>query len=399
MLIFFVTLASIFAYVWLVPEDGRKTHIKLDPTVNANKTDVVGPLVITTKQTTPTPKGSATPKPGTKATTPAGQSYTGHCDNRSPYGFTTMNADSTLVGYYQQMNVCWVRLQIHESALQKSDGSYDFTVLDGIVGLMNSKHIHIDLPLECFNGPSGKGNSNCFSGSTYIPTAAEMKDFATQIAIRYNGRVGSAGYIDAYEILNEEPDFGINAGIFDIANYCPILQAGYAAIKAPTASPTAIVGMFGTFPTNPDYTAAVLNAIFKGGCGSSMDFLNFHYYNGGHDPSIVYDATHPTFDQKWQIIHNVAAQNGYGNKPIWVTETGWTIAPLGPIAPVTPDQQSQYLQYVSIHAGQSGTIQRIFWYTINMGDQTNSIYPTSKGPLPAFSALTNLVKQHPLWPY
>lgn len=386
-------MVSILAYVWLIPDGNKSTHIQPTMTVNPNKTDVIGQRTVTpSAQQTPTPKGTATLVSGTKTATKPGQGYTGHCDNRSPYGFTTTNADSTLVGLYQQMNVCWVRLQIHEGDLQKSDGSYNWSVLDSIVGLMNARGIHLDVPLECFDGPSGQGSNNCFT-SPYIPSPTEMKNFATLIATRYNGKAGSVGYIDAYEILNEEPDAA--AASFNIANYCPILQAGYSAIKAVS---TAAVGMYGTFPTDPNYTAGVLTAIFKGGCGSSMDFMNFHYYDGGHDPSTAYDATHPTFDQKWQVMQNIAAQNGYAGKPIWLTETGWTISPLSGRLAVTPDQQSQYLQYVTTHAGQSGIFQHIFWFTINMGNQSNSIYPPS-GPLPAFAALTNLVKQHPLWPY
>ncbi|WP_165423050.1 glycosyl hydrolase [Ktedonosporobacter rubrisoli] len=307
--------------------------------------------------------------------------YTGKCDENSPYGFTTVNADATLIALYRQMGICWVRYQIHVKSMLSGGGIY-WGTLDSVVALMNSAGIHLDVPIQCFQG-------SCFKTPS-IPTPAEMASFASQIATRYNGQNGH-GYIDSFEIGNEEYDQNRK---FAIDDYGPILKAGYQAIKA--ASPHAQVGMYGTFPSNPFRTMAVLESIFEAGFGQYMDFMNFHYYNQGLDPRVDADSTHPSFDHKWQLMHTIATRYGFASKPIWVTEIGWPLRPMDGRSAVTPDQQAQYLTYVTDQSANSGVIQKIFWYTIDYGYQPNNIYPPS-GPMPAFYALKEYVRSKPVW--
>lgn len=327
-------------------------------------------------QATSTPKVSSVPGGSGPPKVVGGG---GPCSAASPYGFTTVNADSSLVARYKDMNVCWLRYQIHQDDIETSPGVYNWKVLDSVVIYMNSVGIHLDVPLQCFD-------AGCFSSQPAIPTAAEMTDFATKIATRYDGKHGF-GYIDAYEIGNEE------YVSYDASVYGPILKAGYQAIKA--VNPAAIVGMYGPYPSSLTRTNEIFGAIFSGGYGGYMDFLNFHYYNQGEDPTVTV-GDRPSFDLKWQTVHNIAAQYGYGSKPIWVTEIGWTVTPLSGRKNVTPEVQSQYMQYVTSKASASGTIRKIFWFTINYGSQGNNIYPPS-GPLPAYTALQAFVKQYPIW--
>lgn len=308
--------------------------------------------------------------------------YTGPCQANSPYGFTTPIANTTLVALYKQMNVCWLRFQIHVADIQTKPGVYNWSILDAVVAQMNAAGIHLDVPIQCFQ-------ASCFS-NPYIPTANEMAQFATQIATRYNGQNGH-GYIDAFEIGNEEYDANMS---FPITNYGPILKAGYLAIKA--VFPQAMVGMYGTYFSDPGRTTQVLNAIFQGGYGHYLDFMNFHYYNQGFDPRIDVDSLHPSFNRKWQLMRAIATQYGYASLPIWVTEVGWTTQALPGRQAVSAALQATYLQYVTEQASHSGSVQKIFWFTINYGNQPNSIYPAS-GPLPAFTVLKQYVQQYPNW--
>jgi hypothetical protein len=385
-----VMAAGVYIYLRLPSPSTRKTH-RVDVTQPHLKPTsfIVGKVMPHT--VTPAPKKSAQQGPATSGN---GSSSTGPslpagggspCPSASsPYGFTVVNVDQTLLSIYSQMNVCWARFQIHVSSIQSGSGSYNWSELDSVVAMLNAAHIHIDIPIQCF-APSGGGSDQCFTNPVE-PTPQQMAAFATQIATRYNGKNGH-GFIDAYEIGNEEYEF------YPDSTYGPILQAGYQAIKA--ASPQALVGMYGPFISSLSRTTATFTTIFSGGYGKYMDFMNFHYYNEGQDPSTTV-GDRPSFDLKWQTIHNIAAQYGYGNLPIWVTETGWTTTPLPGRATVTPQQQAQYLQYVTNEAAHSGVVQKIFWYTVDDGNQGNTIYPPS-GPLPAFNALQAYVQQNPAW--
>lgn len=320
---------------------------------------------------------STTPKPGIVQSVVPPQKTNGSngrangCNQQSPYGFTTINANARLVTEYRALNVCWVRLQVHESDLQTAPGSYNWSRLDATVAFLNAAGIHIDFPIQCFGG-------SCFSNPV-LPTVEQITQYASALASRYDGKHGH-GSIDAFEIGNEEYDF------FPTDVYGPLLKAGYQAIKA--VYPSAIVGTYGIYRPFLPHVLDVMNALNR--YSAYFDFLNFHYYAHGGDPRVS-SSDHPSFDAEWQAIH-VA----FPSKPIWVTEVGWTTKPLAGMVPVSPQTQATYLQYVSQAAAASGAVQRIFWFTINYGNQPDTIDPPT-GPLPAYYALQSFIRQRPLW--
>jgi hypothetical protein len=313
--------------------------------------------------------------------TPTPAPASGPCTASSPYGFTTINADAQLVAEYRQLHVCWLRYQLAESALQTQSGDYDWRQLDAVVAAMNAAGIHLDFPLACFQA----AGYTCF-GHPYEPSTTQMAAFARQLALRYDGHHGH-GLIEAFEIGNEEYDY------YPASSYGPILQAGYQTIKA--LDPQALVGMYGSFSSSLSQTRELMTTLFASGYGADMDFMNFHYYNGGNTPAVA-SGDHPSFELKWQTMHAIAAHYGFASLPIWVTEVGWTTSPLPGRLAVSPQLQAQYLLDVMTQAAHSGVITRVFWFTIDYGTQPNSIDPPT-GPLPAFYALQHFVQQHPQW--
>jgi hypothetical protein len=324
----------------------------------------------------------------------------GPCTIGSPYGFTTINADSQLVAVYKQLNTCWVRYQVHWAKIETSPGAYDWSQVDAAVQLMNQSHIYVDFAIE--SAPSWERSLICVpDGKNYLPGPNEMAHFATLLATRYNGKHGH-GHIDSFEIGNEEYDQHFTGSMAtselcrQASTYGPVLKAGYMAIKA--VYPTATVGMFGQWLHNIDHIRTFMNDLYTGGYGNYLDYMNFHFYNGGQDPSVSHGSI-PSFNMWWQTMHEIAAQHGFANKPIWVTEVGWpTHTPkYNPNKPVALQVQAQYLQYVMDQARQSGgVIQKVFWFTIDYGNQADNIYPPS-GPLPAFTNFQQIVQQNPVW--
>src|SRR5215469_11416792 len=194
-------------------------------------------------------KGMISPGP---ATTPTAMSTSiiggspgpvGPCTFDSPYGFTTIHADEQLVTVYKQLNVCWVRYQYHWDKIEKSPGVYDWSVVDTAIQTMNRAGIHIDFAIQ--KTPGFHQTLTCY-GTPYLPGPAEMAQFATIIATRYDGKHGH-GKIDSFEIGNEEYDnhFVLSSAVSEACRsavvYGPVLEAGYKAIKA--ANPNALVGM------------------------------------------------------------------------------------------------------------------------------------------------------------
>jgi hypothetical protein len=334
---------------------------------------------------------TAVPTTGNKTPPPSGP-----CTANSPYGFTTIHADQQLVGYYKQLNVCWVRYQFHWDKIELKPAVYDWSQVDAAIATMNAANIHVDFAIQ--SAPQWDLVQKCF-GVPYLTGPTQMAQFATILATRYDGKHGH-GKIDSFEIGNEEYDQHYTGDPVtseqcrQASNYGPVLKAGYLAIKA--VDPNVTVGMFGQWLRNIDHINTFFTDLFTGGYSPYMDYLNFHFYNGGRDPSQSYGSV-PSFNQWWQTIHQIATKYGFANKPIWVTEVGWpTHTTIHPEQPVAPDVQAQYLQYIMDQASQSKVVQKVFWFTINYGNQGDNIYPPG-GPLPALNAYQSFVLQKPTW--
>lgn len=335
---------------------------------------------------------NATTQPTIVPTTPP-VGKAGTCSSNSPYGFTTYHNghggysyDSALVAEYRQLNICWVRFQFHGELIETSPGVYDWSIVDQAVATMNAAGIHITFALQQL--PQWDRSLVCpVTGVHYAAGPTEMARYAALAAARYNGKSGH-GIIDAFEIGNEEYD-GYYTGSMATTEQCrsatlygPVLKAAYQAIKA--VYPTALVGTQGFWWQNIPHIQTTWNTLFQS-YSQYFDYANFHYYQ---DPPDVTHGDTPSFQEEIQLIHQAAVTYGQGNKPIWVTETGFDNT--------DPAAQASHLQYELDQARLSGVVQRVFVFTINYGMQIKSIYPPS-GPLPAYFMLQHYVAEYPQW--
>lgn len=340
----------------------------------------------------PTNPPTETPQPTIVPTTPP-IGNGGSCGPDSPYGFTTYHGgnhnyayNSTLVAEYKQLNVCWVRLQFHGDLIETSRGVYDWSLVDQAVATMNAAGIHTTFALQQL--PDWDRSLVCpVDGVHYAAGAAEMAQYAKLAAARYNGSSGH-GKIDAFEIGNEEYDNHYTGSMATTEQcrsatlYGPVLKAAYQAIKS--VYPSALVGTQGFWWQNTPHVQTTWNTLFQS-YSQYFDYANFHYYQD--PPNAAHGAT-PSFADEIQLIHQIAAANGQGSKPIWITEVGFDNT--------DPAAQSRNLQYVLDAARTSGVVAKIFLFTINYGTQVKTIYPPT-GPLPAFFMLQKYVAQYPRW--
>jgi hypothetical protein len=316
----------------------------------------------------------------------------------SPYGFTVLTIfRKQTVADLQQLQVNWIRYQLDWKTIEPQPGHYDWRQLDAAVSLANASGIHMTFPIQ--QAPSWAQSQVC-AGRHLFPGAQQMADFASVLARRYNGNNGH-GYIDSYEIGNEEFD-SLWTGNWDQSIACrqpsfygPVLKAGYQAVKA--ASPHALVGMGGMWWVNTPHIQDYMRWLYQNKYGSYFDFANFHYYICNDDPAYSM-GDRPSFDVEWQTIHEVMQQYNDGKKPIWVTETGWNTSGVyqDPRCIVTPQLQAQYLLYTAQESMNSHVIQHIFWYTIDRENDGMSI-TQPEGNLPSFTILQSFIAKHPSW--
>jgi hypothetical protein len=162
--------------------------------------------------------------------------------------------------------------------------------------------------------------------------------------MRYRGR------IRAYIIWNE-PNLALEWGGDppDPAAYVALLRTGYEAVRA--GDPAALVVSAGLAPTNGEGDLAMderayLRAMYRAGAARYFDVLGAHPYGLGQPPDApATPANGGLVFGRLAELRALMLNNGDGNKPVWITEVGWTVDPPPdqPGTGVSLEQQAAYL--------------------------------------------------------
>jgi hypothetical protein len=165
-------------------------------------------------------------------------------------------------------------------------------------------------------------------------------DFVAAFLSRYRGRV-------RHVIIWNEPNLSFEWGYrpVDPAGYAEMLRVVYPAAHA--ANPDAVVLAGALAPTlEPPGSAAGLNdldyleAMYDAGAAAHFDALAVHAYGLGFPPEAEPDPDVVNF-RRTELLHQVMADHGDGEKPIYVTETGWNDHPRW-VRAVRPAQRAAY---------------------------------------------------------
>ncbi len=202
----------------------------------------------------------------------------------------------------------------------------------------------------------------------------DWTDFVYKVVDRYKDDI-------RYWELWNEPNISIRGGIDE---YARIFKAGAMAVKR--ADPTAIVSMGGTAGNDLKW----IEGLYRQGAGPYIDQFNVHTYQWN---SKVFNSKN--LSNQIQALN--ALQQSYGdNKPICVSEIGWTTIWL------TEEEQARNLVqlYVAGLALRDQGLDRIYWY--NFRDKGNDpkaqednwgVITNPGRPKPAFFALKELTSR------
>jgi hypothetical protein len=164
-------------------------------------------------------------------------------------------------------------------------------------------------------------------------------DYVRAVVRRYKDR------IHHWQVWNEPNAVGLWRPAPNAAEYTALLKVAYAAVK--DEDPSAVV-LLGGLSTGPDQ--GFLSGVYANGGWSAFDVLAMHTYVSGNPVGSTFEV--------WL---NLARQvvNQYGQKPIWITEFGWSTYAMG----VSQAQQAQYLASayaLTVAGGVTGT----FWFEL-----------------------------------
>ena len=267
------------------------------------------------------------------------------------------------------------RVTYYWSDIEPTEGHWQFTVYDALV----KRAAGAKIPLLGILAYAMKRVSSAATGMDGNPWALsfcppdDIEQFATfagTVAARYP-------QVLDWEIWNEPNTAYFWRPFPDPARYVELLQRSYAAIKA--ANPEAVVVLGGLSPgsgngqVNTMSAASFLEAVYQNGGKSYFDAVGFHPYNDGVSPDSY-------LSDYLNSVHDVMAQYGDQNKPLWVTEIGWYVGT--ETNALSEAQQADYLTRAFTILRNFEFVDRVYWY--NLKDYSNTpspvIAPSACGP-------------------
>jgi hypothetical protein len=261
------------------------------------------------------------------------------------YGFNvhmwyfSEDGKSQTAGLVAKAGFTWIAHQLEWPQVEIAPGVYDWSELDGIVNAASGAGLKV--MLSALHAPTFYRTPT--SGLTPgDPTT--YRTFMQTLAARYAGRV------QAYEIWHEQNlAVEMGSGNVDPSNYLPLLQAGYAGIKAGDSNALALLGA--PSPTGANIPGQSIDdllylqqlfALNNGAARNSYDALSAHP-SGFSNPPDCTPATpqcslsggfndHPSFFGFYRVgqYRDLMVQQGEGNKKIWFTEFGYCSNPTPP---------------------------------------------------------------------
>lgn len=284
---------------------------------------------------------------------------------------------------YQNLGVKYVRMDLHWDTIEKTKGTYDWTLWDRVVDAATSRGIEVVGVLN--NAPSWVSGTLSNSASQQALGA-----FAGDAAAHFGDR------IDAWEVLNEPNMKGISA-----SNYAAALEHVYDEIKAVDAGDTVVTAGLAAIPRSENGmtgAADFLEGIYNAGAGDSFDAVGYHAYTYPHFPE------NPAEWSGWQImeddIRGLMVANGDADKQIWVTEVG---APTqGGSQSMSEAEQAEVLEQSVELARDSGYVGPVLWYSYkdrggSTGDMENwfGMVDANGNPKDAYYTFKELAAQSP----
>lgn len=260
--------------------------------------------------------------------------YFGVCDG-------PMNRDGDHLEQCDQIiatGIKWVRLGPSWNRIEKSKGVYDYVYLDkcdAVINRLTSNGVNV-LWILCYTAPWASSNSN---RPTFHKPAdwTDWEDYVQFICNRYKGK------IKHWEIWNE-PDHVSKTFWEDTpADFAVLFQKASAKVREVDPTNTVL---------SPGFTGAganFLDSLFDAdpAFGSYFDILAYHVY-----------VDSPNMVARYKQFAEITKKRNISDKPIWITETGYTTKGDAALEAVKADwvDQARVTQF-SLPG-----VQRIFWY-------------------------------------
>lgn len=261
--------------------------------------------------------------------------------------YTNIDTMSIPADLISQAGAGWAREDIHWYRIQPNPNTWDWSFTDAALRVLVQRNIKIVGVLGHPPGWATPYGGDGFSEiSFFAPNPERFAAFAQAVAQRYSN------YVHHWEIWNEPDNTLFWKPAPDPVTYAHILTLTANAIRSANPHARILIGGFNPFDTH------FLRAVADAGAWNSFDIIAIHPY---------IDPVSPEAGNMLAVtegVRAIAAQ--FGERPIWVTEIGWSSRPDARDPPgSTADEQTQanYLVRATLMLWRAG-VEQIFWYTL-----------------------------------
>ena len=239
---------------------------------------------------------------------------------------TTLRTFGEEIKNIQELGVGTVRLPLQWQLVRIRPGEYDWSTVDRLVKTAQTKQIEVLFTIRTTFREETQKHRRKRSAIQLSPPSVDREQwvhFVETLANRYRGQGVN------YEIENE-----VNGETFwkgTLEEYLELLKAGYDVIKKadpkakvlPSAMGCGIIQNFQSelvrqeaWKQHDRWLQPILST-------KKFDGVNIHNY---YFPSDII-ANGLTFRSYLEHIHELMKRSGLGDRPIWITETGYVSAP------------------------------------------------------------------------
>ena len=306
---------------------------------------------------------------------------------------TTLRTFGEEIKSIQELGVGTIRVPLQWRLVRIRPGEYDWSSIDRLVKVAQTKQIEVLFTIRTtFREEIKKHKPKKGAIQQISPPSVDVEHwvhFVEALANRYRGQGVN------YEIENEVNGEAFWKGTQE--EYLELLKAGYDVIKKadpkakvlPSAMGCGIVRNFQSELVRPEvwkWHDGWLQPIFS---TKKFDVVNIHNY---YFPSDIV-ANGLTFRSYLDHIHDLMKKSGLGDRPIWITETGFVSLPTdasGRVDNGSYEKQAKWLTEAYQQAYELG-VEKIYWLLLR--DRKEPYFGSmgladAKGnPRPAWNAL------------
>jgi hypothetical protein len=271
-----------------------------------------------------------------------------------PYGINVHLAQNDTLAKVKAAGITWIRIDINWNQIENTKGKFNFSDVDRVADYAAANGLSV---YASIGDTPGWANSN--QGFNYPATDInDWKDFVSRIIIRYKDKIK---YWGIWNEPNVKVFFALGKDKFVQQILLPAVQT----IRA--VDPTAfIVGPELAHLTGSGAEWYFWLKYILDNAGGYFDIISHHFYED-LGVYLIYELLE-NGDKLIPAVKQIIQEAGQGDKPFWITETGWNTSQFSETM-----QSLRYLDMLQTRARKDYP-QKIFFYEI-IDDFTPNVLP------------------------